>query len=128
MEIGRLGVGVALGVPFGATAKYWFAGREALQAHLGSSDGDLTFTSDFLVHIDDWLPRKQPGKIPLYLGVGLKYKAEREDFFGIRFVAGVALYDRTRRYEVFFEGAPVLRLAPSEGGAFDGAVGVRRYF
>jgi hypothetical protein len=24
--------------------------------------------------------------------------------------------------------APVVRLAPSEGAAFDGAVGVRRYF
>lgn len=127
-EAGKIGVGGVLGVPFGVTGKHWFGPKEALQGHLGVSDGDLVFSSDFLVHIDDWLPRREAGKLPLYAGLGLKYKAEREAFLGLRFVAGVALYDKTRRYEIFFEGAPVLRLAPREGGAFDGAAGVRRYF
>lgn len=128
-EAGKLGAGVILGVPFGATGKYWFSGKEAVQAALGSSDGDLTFSSDFLVHFHDVLPRKRAeGLLPIYAGIGIKYKGERQEFFGLRFVGGVALYDRSRRYELFFEGAPVLRLAPSEGGAFDGAVGVRRYF
>jgi opacity protein-like surface antigen len=129
LEAGKLGVGPVLGVPFGATGKYWFGDKEAAQAHVGVSDGDLTFSSDFLIHFYDWMPRKRAdAELPLYGGVGIKYKAERREFFGLRFVGGAALYDKSRRYEVFFEVAPVVRLAPSEGAAFDGAVGVRRYF
>lgn len=129
LDAGKLGVGPVLGVPFGATGKYWIGPREAAQAHLGVSDGDLTFSSDFLLHFYDWMARRRAdAQLPLYAGVGVKYKAERETFFGLRFVGGAALYDKSRRYEIFFEVAPVLRLAPSEGAAFDGAAGLRRYF
>lgn len=129
LEAGRLGVGPVLGVPFGATGKYWTGEREAVQSHLGVSDGDLSFAADYLFHFHDWMPRRRAdAELPLYLGAGVKYKAERRTFFGLRFVGGAALYDRTRRFEVFLEVAPVVRLAPSEGAAFDGAVGVRRYF
>lgn len=129
LERGKLGVGPVLGVPFGATGKYWFGEREAVQSHLGVSDGNLVFATDYLLHFDEVLPRKrQDMKVPLYAGVGVKYKSEREDFFGLRFVGGVALYDKERRWELFLEVAPVVRLAPSEGAAFDGAVGLRRYF
>ncbi len=129
LERGQFGVGPVLGVPFGATGKYWFSEREAVQSHLGVSDGDLSFATDYLLHFDEVLPRKRPDmKVPLYAGVGLKYKAERRDFFGLRFVGGAALYDKERRWELFLEVAPVVRLAPSEGAAFDGAVGLRRYF
>lgn len=129
LEAGKLGVGPVLGVPFGATGKYWTGDREAVQSHLGVSDGDLTFASDYLFHFYDWMTGRRPDtELPLYLGAGVKYKAERDTFFGIRFVGGAALYDKSRRFEVFFEVAPVVRLAPSEGAAFDGAFGVRRYF
>lgn len=129
LDAGKLGVGPVLGVPFGVTGKYWTGDKEAVQAHLGVSDGNLTFASDFLLHFYDWMPRKRAdAELPLYAGVGIKYKGERRDFFGLRFVGGAALYDKSRRYEIFMEVAPVLRLAPDEGAAFDGAFGLRRYF
>jgi hypothetical protein len=129
LEPGRLGVGPVLGVPFGVTGKYWTGDREAVQPHLGVSDGDLSFSSDYLLHFFDWMPRKRAdAELPLYAGVGIKYKAEQDSFFGLRFVGGAALYDKSRRFEFFLEIAPVVRLAPSEGAAFDGAVGLRRYF
>lgn len=127
-EKGKFGAGLVLGVPFGATAKYWLDDKKAFQGTLGSSDGDLTMTGDLIHHFDEWLPRKKEGKLPLYAGLGVKYKAEARDFVGIRFVGGFALYSKDRRTELFFEGAPVLRLSPSEGGSFDGAAGIRRYF
>lgn len=128
LEAGKLGAGVLLGVPFGATGKYWLDDKKALQGALGVSDGDLTLTSDLLLHFDDVLPRKKVGNMPVYGGLGIKYKAETRDFVGIRFVAGVAVYSKDLRNEVFFEGAPVLRISPNEGAAFDGAVGLRHYF
>ena len=125
----KFGIGAVAGVPFGVTAKYKLDSRHAVQSHLGFSDGELTWDADFLKNFDDILPRKRPDiRIPVYLGLGLKIKNEQNGFAGIRFVGGVSLYDSKRPYEFFAEVAPVLRFAPSEGGAFDGAVGVRRYF
>lgn len=128
-EIPKLGAGVVLGVPFGVTAKYWLDPVYAVQSHLGVSDGDFTMDADFLKNFDKVLPRKAPGyRMPLYAGLGLKIKSERETFVGIRFVGGVSMFHSRKPIEFFAEVAPVLRLAPSEGGTFDGAVGVRRYF
>lgn len=125
----RVGIGAVAGVPFGVTAKAEIDPRWAAQTHLGVSDGDFTWSADWLRVFEEALPRRKPGlRMPLYAGLGLKMKSERETFAGIRFVGGVSLFDSKRPYEVFAEIAPVLRFAPSEGGAFDGAVGVRRYF
>lgn len=125
----KLGAGVVLGVPFGVTAKYWLDPVYAVQSHLGVSDGDFTMNADFLKNFDKILPRKAPGyRMPVYAGLGLKIKSERETFAGIRFVGGVSMFHSKKPIEFFMEVAPVLRLAPSEGGTFDGAVGVRRYF
>lgn len=128
-EIPQFGAGVVLGVPFGLTAKYWFNARYALQSHLGVSDGNLMLNADFLKNFNQVLPRKVPGtRLPLYAGLGLKLKTERDTFIGIRFVGGVSLFHSKKPIEFFAEVAPVLRLLPSEGGTFNGAVGVRRYF
>lgn len=124
----KLGVGAILGVPFGATAKYWVDDRHAVQSALGVSDGDLTVSADVLRNFNDLLPRKRPGRLPVYVGLGLKYKAERKTFLGLRFVGGISFFQTKKSLEFFAEVAPVLRLAPNEGGAFDGGVGVRRYF
>jgi hypothetical protein len=125
----KLGAGVVLGVPFGVTAKYWLDPVYAVQSHLGVSDGEFTMNADFLKNFDKVLPRKVPEfRMPVYAGLGLKVKSERETFLGIRFVAGVSMFHSKKPIEFFLEIAPVLRLAPSEGGTFDGAVGVRRYF
>lgn len=128
-EIPRLGAGVVLGVPFGATAKYWLDPRWAVQSHLGVSDGNLVIDADFLRNFDSVLPRRIPGsRMPLYAGLGLKFKTEKETFVGIRFVGGVSMFHSKKPIEFFAEVAPVLRIAPREGGTFDGAVGIRRYF
>lgn len=127
-EAGRLGLGPVFGVPFGITGKYSLDRRWAAQSVVGVSDGDLTVSADVLENFEGILPRKRDGRLPLYLGLGLKFKAERRSFVGLRFVGGVSLFHSRRPFEFFAEVAPVLRLAPEEGGAFDGAVGFRRYF
>ncbi len=125
----KVGAGVVLGVPFGVTAKYWLDPVYAVQSHIGVSDGNLMVNADLLRNFDKVLPRRLPeARMPLYAGLGLKYKSERRDFVGLRFVGGVSMFHSKKPIEFFAEVAPVLRLAPSEGGAFDGAVGVRRYF
>ncbi len=125
----KLGAGVVLGVPFGATAKYWLDSQYAVQSHLGVSDGNFMMNADFLKNFNQVLPRKIPGaRMPLYAGLGLKLKTETDTFVGIRFVGGVSMFHSKKPIEFFAEIAPVLRLAPSEGSTFDGAVGVRRYF
>lgn len=125
----RFGAGVVLGVPFGVTAKYALDDRYAVQSHAGVSDGDFTMNADVLRNFNEVLPRKVKGaRMPLYAGLGLKVKSEREIFVGIRFVGGISMFHSSRRYEFFAEVAPVLRFAPNEGGAFDGAFGMRRYF
>lgn len=128
-ESPKFGAGVVLGVPFGVTAKYELNGRYAVQSHAGVSDGDFTMNADVLRNFNDVLPRKVKGtRMPLYAGLGLKVKSERETFVGFRFVGGISMFHSSRRYEFFAEVAPVLRFAPNEGGAFDGAFGMRRYF
>lgn len=125
----RFGAGAVLGVPFGVTAKYALDGRYAVQSHAGVSEGNFSMNADFLRNFEDVLPRKvASSRIPVYAGLGLKVKTERETFAGIRFVGGVSMFHSSRRYEFFAEVAPVLRLAPSEGSAFDGAFGMRRWF
>lgn len=125
----KFGVGPVLGVPFGVTAKYWLDKEYAVQSHLGVSDGDFTMSADALMNFNDALPRRKAGvRMPLYAGVGLKLKSESSTFVGIRFVGGISMFHSTKPFEFFAEVAPVLRLSPSEGGAFDGAVGFRRYF
>ncbi len=128
-ETPKFGAGVVLGVPFGVTAKYWLDPVYAVQSHLGVSDGDFTMNADFLKNFDKILPRKLPGyRMPLYAGLGLKFKTEHDTFVGIRFVGGVSMFHSTKPIEFFMEVAPVLRVAPNEGATFDGAVGIRRYF
>ena len=128
-EIPKFGAGVVLGVPFGVTAKYWLDPRYSVQSHLGVSDGNFVMDADFLKNFDKVLPRKLPGyRMPLYAGLGLKFKTETETFVGIRFVGGVSMFHSKKPLEFFAEVAPVLRIAPNIDGAFDGAVGIRRYF
>lgn len=125
---GELGAGVILGVPFGASAKYWVDERYAAQAAMGVSDGNFVLSSDYLLHFENVLPKRREGRLPLYAGVGMKLKSENPTFFGLRFVGGVSFFHSKEPLEFFAEVAPVLRLAPSEGAAFDGGVGLRYYF
>jgi hypothetical protein len=127
-EGGKTGAGFALGMPFGGTVKHWIDREQAVQAHLGAFDGDFVFSADYLVHIDEMIPRKQAGRLPVYLGLGMRVRDADRDFVGMRFVAGAGVFTKKKTYEIFFEIAPVLRLAPSTDGTIDGAFGVRRYF
>ncbi len=118
-----------MGVPFGAAAKYWLDGRNAVQAAFGVSEGNADYHVDALRHFDSVLPRgKEGGRIPLYAGLGVKGKSEKPTFVGLRFVGGVACFLKRHPVELFAEVAPVLRLAPNEGASFDGGVGARWYF
>lgn len=122
------GAGVILGVPFGASAKYWLDDRYAGQAAFGWSEGDVVASADALLHFDNVLPKARAGRLPLYAGVGLKVKSETRTFFGFRFVGGISFFTANHPLELFAEVAPVLRVAPNAGGTVDGGAGLRYYF
>lgn len=123
-----LGAGVILGVPFGVTGKYWFDEKVAGQAAFGAFEGDVVFTGDVLLHADDVLPKSREGRLPLYVGAGVKVKSEDDTFFGFRAMVGISFFAARQPLELFAEVGPVMRVAPKIGGTVDGAAGVRFYF
>lgn len=125
---GDFGAGVYIGVPFGATAKYLLTNDYAVSAALGAQGGDFDMHADFVTHLRDIVPQPAQGKLPLHLGLGLKINAQRDTFFGIRFVGGGAYLLPRHPIEIFAELVPVLRMAPSVGSNLDGGVGLRYYF
>lgn len=123
-----LGAGVIMGVPFGASAKYWLDNRYAGQAAFGWSEGDVVFSADGLMHFDNVLPKSRAGRLPLYAGLGMKLKSETRTFFGFRFIGGISFFATKHPLELFAEVGPVLRVAPNAGGTVDGGAGLRYYF
>ncbi|MBI3507615.1 MAG: hypothetical protein HY059_22495 [Proteobacteria bacterium] len=123
-----VGVGVNIGVPFGLSAKYNFDSIYSADFALGAQGDSMDIHGDFLIHLRDLWPNPPQGKLPLYIGMGMKIKDESEMLFGIRFVAGLAYLLPRHPIELFVEAAPVLRLAPSTGSNFDAGCGLRYFF
>lgn len=127
-SIKEASVGVVLGEPIGATAKFWLDDRLAFDLGAGLSDGNAGFWGDILWH--DWglLPRPADGKLGAYLGAGPQIRAGDDTRFGIRTIIGVSWKLATRPLEFFAEAGPLFRL--TQGGQLDavGGVGLRFSF
>lgn len=127
-EAGRMGVGLLLGYPTSATAKYWITDTRAVDAGVGASEG-LTLHADYLWHWWRVVPGPRKAKLGYYLAAGGRIEAKSDADFGIRTMAGLSYWPGFKRpLEVFVEVGPVLRLAPVARGTVDGGVGLRVYF
>lgn len=126
---GQLGLGVILGDPLGATAKYMINGRDAVQATLGVSK-NLTLTADYVWHGWKLTPQPKRGPLAIYLAGGVRLESQTDFDYGIRTMVGVSYWPKfaTREGEFFLELGPTYRLNDDFRVRVDGGFGVRVYF
>ncbi len=128
------GLGIISGEPTGVSGKFWIDGNSAIDGAVAWS-----FAKDFNFHIHaDWLFHNwtflkksfevEQGEIPLYYGVGGRMRFDDDPRVGVRFVVGLAYMWDNAPFDVFFEVAPVLDLAPETELDGNIAIGVRYWF
>ncbi|HBA84986.1 MAG TPA: hypothetical protein DCZ95_12900 [Verrucomicrobia bacterium] len=138
---GNLGIGVMAGEPTGISIKNWFNDIHAMDAGIGWSfteNDSLHLHTDYLLHNYSILPLRQGGdKMPVYAGVGLRFKAknthgsgENEDdhIWGVRVPFGISYLFANSPLDLFAEIAPVFDFTPDDEFSINGAVGARYYF
>ena len=122
-----LGVGVALGQPMGATAKYWLSPSVAVDGMLGYHFGsNFDMHADYLWHSFSSF-NISSGRLPFYLGLGGRVLLGDDSQFGFRFPLGASYLFPTDPMELFAEIAPVMKLTSGVGVDIDGIVGIRVY-
>jgi hypothetical protein len=130
---GRLGAGIIIGEPIGASLKYWFNDTLAIDGAIGWSshnDTDLYVHSDVLWHNFDLIPVSK-GRLPLYFGVGglVRFHDDNEDNqVGIRVPVGLSYMFDNAPVDVFVEIAPAIDVAPDVQGEVTGGGGIRYWF
>lgn len=128
---GDVGLGAIVGEPSGLSGKFWLGSSTALSMATAWStrdDGRFHLQGDFLWH-DFSLFEVERGSLPVYYGVGGRVRfAERDDVVGVRFPLGLSYLFEGRRFDTFFEIAPVLDLAPETEVVVEGGIGMRYYF
>jgi hypothetical protein len=122
-----LGVGVAMGQPFGFTAKYWLNSTTAVDAAMGYHfNSNLDVHADYLFHSFSSFDVAS-GRLPFYVGLGGRILLGNSSQLGMRVPVGVSYLFPTDPVEAFVEIAPVVRLITKIGFDVDGMVGVRVY-
>ena len=132
----RTGIGIIAGEPTGLSLKTWLDDRHAVDVALGwsfSGNTNLHAHADYLWHDFGLLrPSGMPGQVPVYYGVGARFKLHDDDRdddrLGVRIPLGVSWVAAEAPLDVFLELAPVLDLVPSTDLDLDAAIGVRFWF
>src|SRR5271154_6465950 len=131
--VGKLGVGVMVGEPTGASLEYWLNDSLALDGAVGwsySDNADLYVHSDVLWHKFDLIPVSQ-GRLPVYFGVGVftKFRDNHQDNeVGVRAPVGLSYMLDNTPTDIFVEIGPAIGLAPGVRGEITGGVGIRYWF
>lgn len=131
-ELDGVGIGAIFGEPTGLSVKAWIDRYNAIDGALAvSMDGDTNFHAhvSYLRHEYDVFPVDR-GSLPLYYGIGGRFKAESGDTdrVGIRFPVGIAYHFVDLPLEAFGEVAPIFDLTPDTSVRLNAAVGLRFYF
>jgi hypothetical protein len=130
---GKLGAGITIGEPIGASLKYWFNDTLAIDGAVGWSshdDTDLYVHSDVLWHNFDLIPVSR-GRLPLYFGVGglVRFRDDNKDNqVGVRVPVGLSYMFDNAPVDIFVEIAPALDVAPDVRGEVTGGIGIRYWF
>lgn len=125
------GAGILLGEPTGVSLKGWLSPTTAVDAGIGWSfrnDGGFHLHADYLFHNFDVFHTTE--RLPLYYGIGgrLETASHTDAHLGIRMVVGVDMLFRSAPFDIFFEIAPVLDLAPTTEGTVNAGIGGRFWF
>lgn len=129
----KLGAGIILGEPTGASVKYWLNRTMAVDGAAGWSThdhSDFYLHSDLLWHNFDVFPVKE-GRLPVYIGVGglVRFRDDHyDDQVGVRLPVGVSYMFENAPVDVFAEVAPAIDVTPYVRGEVTGGVGVRFWF
>ena len=128
----RFGLGLMLGEPTGANAKYFIDKYNAIDGGFGwtlNSDHDFHLHADYLYHVYSLL-HTESGQAPIYFGVGARvvFRDNKDNKAGIRIPVGLDYIFNNLPIDVFFEIVPIVDLSPDTGFDMEGAVGARYYF
>ena len=133
----RVGVGVNLGSPTGFSGKYWFDRESALDVaigvygyYAGRYTGSMNLHADYLWHMYGIFGSPESAAyehLPIYIGLGAIYSSP--DVTGIRAVAGISWLFEDAPFDLFFDVAPTLVIAPGFTGlSVEPGLGGRFYF
>lgn len=124
------GMGAIFGEPTGISGKAWTSSRTAVDfAMAWNLDNEQDFNAhvDYVYH-DFSVFKVTRGALPLYYGVGGRLMDAADTHLGIRGVIGLNYIFAKAPFDLFFEVAPVLDIAPSTETDIEGGFGFRFYF
>ena len=133
---GKLGAGINIGEPMGASLKYWLNDTVAIDGVIGGSynfdanNEALYVAADVLWHNFELIPVSQ-GRLPIYIGLGglARINKDRQGSQeGIRAPVGLSYMFAHAPIDVFVEVAPALDVAPYVCGDITGGIGIRYWF
>jgi hypothetical protein len=124
------GLGIILGEPTGLSAKKWLNSHSAMDFGVAWSFGaedSFHLHADYIYHNFNMFAVEK-GKLPLYFGIGARFKAQPEATLGARIPVGICYIFENAPLDLFLELGPVLDLVPDVRFRFTGSVGARFYF
>jgi len=126
------GLGVIIGEPTGLSMKDWLSYNTAIDAGVAWSfagPGSFHLHADYLIHNFDVI-HTEGTRIPLYYGIGGRFKAEDNGNarLGIRGVVGLDFFISNSPLDAFLEIAPVMDIAPTTVLTANGGFGFRFFF
>lgn len=133
-ESGQFGLGIITGEPTGVSMKYWMGKDTAIDGAVAWSfakDANLHVHADWLHHNWSFLKNAfevESGELPLYYGIGSRIRFDDDTRLGMRFVIGMEYIWDTAPFDLFFEAAPILDIAPETTLEGNVALGVRYWF
>src|SRR5579871_2901707 len=107
---GDFALGALFGAPTGLSMKYWFTETTAVDGALAWHFGDeqrLQIHADHLWHIQVPGWNVPNGRLPVYIGAGLRVIAGDDSEAGVRIPLGLAYLVAKAPIEVFAEIVPV---------------------
>ena len=127
----RIGVGMMMGEPTGANAKYFFNQFHAIDACIGwsfSGNNNLHLHSDYLWHNYDLLRGLGEDRVPLYYGIGGRAKFGGDTRLGVRGPLGISYMLENIPVDVFAEVGPLVDFTPKLRFGFTAGIGARLWF
>ena len=126
------GLGIMFGEPTGLSMKGWLSPANSLNAGVAWSfqgDSEITLQCDYVWYKFD-LISVSSGKLPLYYGIGARFRDHQngDSNFGARVPVGLDYMWDNSHFDVFVELVPILDLAPDVKFRIGAAIGGRYFF
>jgi hypothetical protein len=124
------GLGIILGEPTGISFKAWAGYRSAFIGAAAWSFGNedsLHMHLDYVFH-NFRLIKLERDFLPVYFGLGVRVKSEKDVRIGVRIPLGLNYMFENAPLDIFVELVPVFDLTPRTDLYFNGGVGIRYYF